>query len=295
MRETACLTSEHRGRVDAELAALPGSLAGLGDRATVREARRIAYRLDPHAVTNRAAKAIGDRRVTLRPAPETMGLLTGLLPVQQAVAAYASLTKHADAQRAAGDERGRGQIMSDTYFERLTGLSAAEPVPITLGLVMTDHTLLGGGMDPAELAAYGPIPAPLARQWLRNDSTTDRSANGHDERDDRLEDRALVWLRRLYTTPAGRLGAVESTQRRFDGNLRRFVIIRDRTCRPPWCDAPIRHVDHPVPMARGGQTSAANSKACARRATTPRRPSAGAPDSQRAVPSRPPRPPGTST
>ncbi|WP_440902380.1 HNH endonuclease, partial [Actinosynnema sp.] len=30
------------------------------------------------------------------------------------------------------------------------------------------------------------------------------------------------------------------------------------TCRTPWCDAPVRHVDHVVPHARGGRTDSAN-------------------------------------
>jgi len=44
----------------------------------------------------------------------------------------------------------------------------------------------------------------------------------------------------------------------FDGGLRQFLITADRTCRTPWCDAPIRHLDHAAPVADGGQTSASN-------------------------------------
>ena len=39
--------------VDAELAALPGGLADLGDRGTEAAARRIAYRLEPAGFTAR--------------------------------------------------------------------------------------------------------------------------------------------------------------------------------------------------------------------------------------------------
>ena len=35
-------------------------------------------------------------------------------------------------------------------------------------------------------------------------------------------------------------------------------MLRDQTCRTPWCDAPIRHGDHVVPQPQGGPTSAAN-------------------------------------
>ena len=114
VRETACLSREDRGRVDAELCADPATLAGLGDRAVADAARRAAYRLDPQAAVARANRAESERGVTLRPAPETMSYLTGLLPVPQGVAAYAALSAAADEARAAGDPRSRGQVMADT-------------------------------------------------------------------------------------------------------------------------------------------------------------------------------------
>ncbi|MGO4230649.1 HNH endonuclease, partial [Arthrobacter sp. YAF34] len=33
---------------------------------------------------------------------------------------------------------------------------------------------------------------------------------------------------------------------------------RDHTCRTPYCDAPIRHLDHIVPHHAGGQTTSTN-------------------------------------
>ena len=51
---------------------------------------------------------------------------------------------------------------------------------------------------------------------------------------------------------------MESTRRVFDGNLRKMLILRDGTCRTPWCDAPIRHGDHIKGAADGGPTSYAN-------------------------------------
>jgi hypothetical protein len=71
-RETACLSRRDRSKVDGELAALPGGLADLGDRQTEVAARRIAYRLDPQAAVARARRAESQRRVTLRPVPDTM-------------------------------------------------------------------------------------------------------------------------------------------------------------------------------------------------------------------------------
>ena len=37
-----------------------------------------------------------------------------------------------------------------------------------------------------------------------------------------------------------------------------FIGLRDQTCRTPYCDAPIRHLDHAQPRHRDGPTSADN-------------------------------------
>ena len=83
-RETACLSRDDRRTVDARLAARRGGIGSLGDAELVAEARRLGYRLDPHAVTDRIGRAHADRRVTLRPAPDTMAALSALLPAAQA-------------------------------------------------------------------------------------------------------------------------------------------------------------------------------------------------------------------
>ncbi|HLN78603.1 MAG TPA: DUF222 domain-containing protein [Nocardioidaceae bacterium] len=241
VKETAVLSSEHRARVDSELAE---RLPSLGDGGVGREARKIAYRLDPGSVMRRVRRAEADRRVTTRPAPDTMSYVTGLLPVAQGVAVHAALTRHADSLRAAGDPRSKGQIMADTFVERLTGQVQADAVPTEVQLVMTDQALLGSDDTPAHLSGYGPVPAALARALVRGDDTAAR---------------ARAWIRRLYTSPTtGDLVAMDSTRRIFPEGIRTFLVIRDGVCRTPWCDAPIRHSDHVVPHAAEGPTSAAN-------------------------------------
>lgn len=236
VRETATLSRPDRIRADVELA---GRLAGAGDRQVAAEARRIAYRLDPGAAIRRVRGANADRHIGLRAAPDTMTYLTGFLPVAQGVACYAALVRAADSQRAAGDSRSRGQIMADTLVERLTGRQRAQGVPVEVNVVMTDSALLGGDQGPAHLQGYGDIPAALARQLVRE------------------ADRA--WVRRLYTSPTtGSLVAMDARRRLFDGELRRFIVLRDQICRTRWCDAPIRHVDHITRARDGGPTSADN-------------------------------------
>jgi 5-methylcytosine-specific restriction endonuclease McrA len=68
-----------------------------------------------------------------------------------------------------------------------------------------------------------------------------------------------IWLRRLYTAPGtGDLVAMDSRRRLFPAPLRRFIQIRDDTCRTPYCDAPIRHHDHIIPWHNDGPTTLAN-------------------------------------
>ncbi len=245
VRESACLDVEDRRALDAELCTDPELLAGLGDRRIAADAKAIAYRLDPHAVVDRANRAVNQRTVTIRPAPDCMTYLTALLPMAQGVSVYAALKRAADT---CGDTRGRGQVMADTLIERITGRPAGTAVPVAVDLVLTDDTLLGGSTTPATVPGYGPVPADVARQ-LVNAAISDRDSR--------------ATLRRLYRHPtSGALVAMESRARFFPHGLARFIALRDGTCRTPYCDAPIRHTDHATPAAHGGQTTAANGTGC---------------------------------
>jgi 5-methylcytosine-specific restriction endonuclease McrA len=247
-RETTCLSPADRAAVDQQLCApLPDGTHRFdtwGDRRLVAETQKLAYALDPAAVVNRRARAEADRRVSMRPAPDTMAQLTALLPATQGVAVWATLSALADTQRAQGDPRTRAQIMADTLVERITGQTRADAVPITINLVVSDQTLLGAGHEPAWLHGYGPLPPDHTR------GLTQQAA-----------DNALAALRRVYATPTtGTLVALDSVARTFPKGLRDYIDLRDQACRTPYCDAPIRHHDHAVPRAAGGPTNAANSQ-----------------------------------
>jgi uncharacterized protein DUF222 len=241
VRESACLDVEDRRALDAELCGEPTDLDGMGDARVAAAAKTIAYRLDPHAVVERAAKAENERCVTIRPAPDTMTYLTALLPVATGVSVYAALRRQADTTF---DGRSRGQVMADTLAERVTGRSAATATPIAVNLVLSDATLLGGDDTPAEVGGYGPVPAAVARHLV---------ATAVDDR------RSRATLRRIYAHPqSGALVALESRARLFPRGLATFIGLRDQLCRTPYCDAPIRHSDHAQPHAKAGPTNAVN-------------------------------------
>ncbi|HHU09794.1 MAG TPA: HNH endonuclease, partial [Intrasporangiaceae bacterium] len=46
----------------------------------------------------------------------------------------------------------------------------------------------------------------------------------------------------------------------YTGLLRHMLTLRDQHCRTPWCDAPIRHIDHIHRRTNGGPTSYRNGR-----------------------------------
>ncbi len=242
VRETACLSLEDRRAVDAELCADP-RLTAWGNGQLAAETRKIAYRLDPASFVRRNERAVTDRTVTLRPAPDGMTWLTALLPVQQGVACVKALRDAAGTARAGGDGRSRGQVMADTLVERLTGQARADAVGVGVHLVMSEDSLFRNGSEPAVVPGFGPVAAAVARGLI---------AQAADEG-------TKSWLRRLYLKPrTGELVGLDSRSRRFPAGLAALIAARDQVCRTPWCDAPIRHADHVIPVDDGGKTSYAN-------------------------------------
>ncbi len=271
-RGTSHLAPELRALVDSEVVGahldLTDPLAGIGswgDRELERRVRACADRLDAQGAVERARTAESDRRVTIRPIPDTMAIVSAILPVAQAVAVQAALTQAALSGKAAGDERGKGQLMADTLVERVTGQAQAGDVPVEVQVVITDRALIEGADTPAHVPGYGPVPAGWARGLLTRDAA---SSPGAESSPGATSGRAFdssgvraasTWIRRLYTHPGtGSLVAMDSARRLFPAGLRRFVVARDGQCRTPWCDAPVAHVDHVRPHAQGGPTTAAN-------------------------------------
>lgn len=245
---TRVLETEDRILADLDLA---GRLGPLGDRQVDAEVRTVAYRLDPQAVVNAKVRAERDRRVTVRPAPDCMEYVTGLVPMAAGIAVYKALREHAQARRAAGDTRTLDQIQADTFIERLTGQADADAVPVAVTVVMTGSTLFDPGQGPAagqddiaDVEGYGPVPGAVARDLLAA-----------------MPDDVALRVRRLFTDPVtGQAQAGDGRSRTFTGAVREFVTRRDRFCSTPYCGAPIRHVDHVTDHADGGPTTAENGR-----------------------------------
>jgi len=230
--ETRHLDANTRREVDGKICA--SGIAQMGPWSAAACARKHAYEADRESYVQRGRTERKNRRVGLRPAPDTMSLLTGYLPAEQGVACVKALQQQTDAMKAAGDARCRDQIMADTLVERVTGQAQASDVNAELQIVMDLDALLDANeQTTAELAGYGPLPADIARHIL---STS----------------KGRMWWRRLYAAPVG--GPIvggDPYRRHFDGFSKKLIMARDRHCRDPFCDAPIRHIER---YADGGLT-----------------------------------------
>ena len=75
---------------------------------------------------------------------------------------------------------------------------------------------------------------------------------------------ARSWWRRLFTRPTKSAGQLvvdlDQRRRRFTGWLAELIRWRDWTCRDPYCDAPIRHLDHIHRHTDGGPTTGLNGR-----------------------------------
>jgi hypothetical protein len=213
----------------------------LGVRRIHDLARKVAAEVAPEKFAERCRLARSGRRVTVRPSAEPgMADLTAHLPIEQAVACYAALRKavHDVWVQPEPVRRGQGEIMADTLVERLTGQAHAEDVDVEIQIVVAVESLLDPDSPlPAEIPGHGPVPVDLL-------------ATGEGRK---------AW-RRLITRDGIVIGG-DSTQRAFTGVLASLIKTRDGgRCTAPYCDAPIRHIDHIWRWRHGGRTEFDNGR-----------------------------------
>ena len=247
-RETACLSLEHRSLVDGDLARDPATIEAMGNRELAEEVRKRAYRLDARSFVERRRRAEIERRTTVRPAPDVMAYFTALLRVKDAVRVQAALHHAAVSMNLAGDARSHGQLMADILVKRVltqpaTAATSHTGMALMVNVVVPDEVLFGDQDGAGWVDGYGWVPGDLIREWIAENCEGDVD----------------TWVRRLYEQPeTGHLVAMDSKARRFAGKLAEFLRLRDRGCRTPYCDAPIKHLDHSVKKAHGGPTDAAH-------------------------------------
>ena len=205
-----------------------------------RVARALRERVHPETIVERHRRALSDREVRLAPARDGMSWLELLLPAATASACYDRTTAAAKALQGPGEPRTLAQLRADVAADVLTDgvTSAGLGVGIRANVTITVPvmTLLGHSEEPATLAGYGPIDSVTARRLTAEAPS----------------------LRRILTHPE--TGAVLSVGREryvVPTELRRWLRLRDETCRFPGCGVSARHsdLDHTVDWATDGPSS----------------------------------------
>jgi hypothetical protein len=131
-------------------------------------------------------------------------------------------------------------LRSDALVAVITQ-GAAIVRPPAVNVTVDLPTLLGLQDNPAELAGYGPIPAPLARTL---------AADGR-------------WRRMILDPQTGDLLDLGHTAYKPTTELSRFVKTRDRTCTFPCCQRAADHgdLDHQRPYRNGDPASGGTDRA----------------------------------
>ncbi len=217
-----------------------------------RAVHRAVALADPAGSADRHADAVDRRDVRVYPEPDGMATLSVYGPAVDVHTVYTRLDA-ATRLLPRDDARTVPQRRFDLLVDGvLTGIPA-DGLPTVQGrspqiqVTIAATTLLGLDNDPGDLAGYGPLDAPTARELAADPTGT--------------------WRRILTDPVSGRILDYGRTTYRPPHNLADHITARDRTCRFPGCTVPARRcdLDHAQSWDDGGRTSTANLAALCRR------------------------------
>lgn len=239
IEEIAGLEPEDRAAVERVALGVAGTVTTARFRSRVR---RLREKRAPESMVERVREAHTTRELTVEPARDGMAYLTLFTGVVEATAIYDRATVAAARARADGDARTLTQLrvdlavdallerdstlgLSRTQLEALgmdpeeaAGLQETEFGPFagivpTVIVTVPVQTLLGG-CEPGTLEGVGPIDAATARKLTAQSPS----------------------LFRLLTDPeTGVALSMSRTSYRIPDGLRRWLRIRDGSCRFPMC------------------------------------------------------------
>jgi len=218
--------------------------------------------MHPEPIAERARAARDERRVVFEPDRDGMGWLHQYLPVADGLRVTETLTTMATRVTGPDEHRTIGQLRCDLLTElilngsvgdKLTMLgcdqtttagdrtgsgvhgrkrrrrSALPRVSVTLPML----TFLGLGDEPATLDGYGPIDAETARALVAEAPS----------------------VQRILTHPVtGIVLGLDRDAYRVPKPLRRWLELRDGSCRDPGCNRPAAgtDIDHTLDWGHGG-------------------------------------------
>uniref|UniRef100_UPI0035CB56E9 HNH endonuclease signature motif containing protein n=1 Tax=uncultured Amnibacterium sp. TaxID=1631851 RepID=UPI0035CB56E9 len=249
-RESVGLDQKHVAEFDQHAAGLVGS-STTGRLA--RELSRLRERLQADTAVERARCSARARHVAVTPLRDGQAMLSIVGPSPAIASIYDGLTQTAVAAHGDPDEdRHLGALRHDVAVDLLLGGLQTDPRPgedlrvpqrkavtATCLIVLPALSVLGKSAEPAEVAGYGPIDIETAMRHAGD---------------------AGYWTR-VFTDPTtGGLTGLDAHAERIPTAWRRWLTLRDGTCRAPGCShsAGTCDVDHTIRREHGGATALDN-------------------------------------
>ena len=203
-------------------------------------ARVMRERLHPESIKARHQKSVAHRKVFFEPEPDGMASLHWYDSAEKVKAAYDRLTVTAMSSQCPEESRTLTQLRADTFtdliLDGVTASGVGKGIRGTVHVTVPVMTLLGHSEEPGNLEGYGPIDADTARE---------------------IAARAPSFIRILTHPETGVVLSVGRTRYKVPKDLKRYLRVRDETCRWPGCRRAAAHsdLDHTVDWQFEGLTA----------------------------------------
>jgi len=239
-------------RAEFEDRVLPFALAHTATRFNTH-ARKQRERMHPESIEERHEDAVDKRSVSIAPGADGMAWVTAHLPAESAHAIFTRLTDAAEQARRQGDTRTVEQLRADAFAGALLGAevstySASEvlgapnlctilaTIRPNVQIMVPILALIEDSTEPATLEGYGPISIDTASLLAAN---------------------APNFMRLLTHPETGAVLSVGREKYPVPTDLRRWLQVRDGTCRFPGCGRAAKRcdVDHINEWQDGGDTA----------------------------------------
>ncbi len=231
-----------------EAALLPAA-ANLTASKLKNKARMLRERLHPETITARHDTSINKRTVLLEPEADGMASLCWYDTAAQVEAAYRRITTTALSLQGPEEPRTltqlRADVLRDLLIDGVTPAGTGMGIRATVNVTVPVLTLMGLSDEPGHLEGYGPIDPETAR---------------------RLAAGAPSFTRLLTHPETGVVLSVGRDHYKVPKDLKRYVNLRDETCRFPGCNRPAHEcdLDHTLDWQFQGHTEHDNlSSVCA--------------------------------
>ncbi|MBC7443365.1 MAG: DUF222 domain-containing protein, partial [Ramlibacter sp.] len=190
------------------------------------QARMIRERLHPESITARKAKSFGERTSWLQAEADGMATLSLTTSSETVHAIFNRANDTARSLQGPGELRSltqlRTDVLSDLLIDGVTPGGLASGIRASVQVTVPVLTLLGRSEEPGYLENYGPIDPDTARD---------------------LASRAPSFTRILIHPETGIVLSVGRHRYKVPKRMRRFLRLRDETCRFPGCNQPARGAD----------------------------------------------------